>query len=608
VIKFILARKDVIALMPTGGGKSLCFQVPALLTEGICVVISPLLALMQDQVNNLTQRGIPALMLKGGSTYAELDQVLDNCIYGKYKFLYLSPERLQQELVQERIKQMNVSYLVVDEAHCISEWGHDFRPAYQQISSFKNLHPEIKIIALTATATEKVVEDMVEYLEISDAKVFKQSFHRDNLSLLEEKFEDKNYKLHLFLQENEGSTIIYVRNRGATEELSSFLKSHGITAAPFHGGLNNKLKNSLLEDWLKEKVRVMVATSAFGMGIDKANVRSVIHYHLPESLESFFQEAGRGGRDGNLAKAYLIYNENDQLRLKNQFLSVLPTVKDVQLVYKKLNAYFSIAYGEGKEDLHNFNFLDFCKNYQLKAGNTYQVLLLLDRTSVLTLKKEYQQNIEVVFKTSAKQIDFFSKKNKKYFQLLQILTRNYSGIFDQFTSLSLKDLRYKTGLPNHKLKNYLSELEKQEILKLQLIDQDTSVFFLQPREDNITISPLIPYIQQQYKNKETKVNAVLSYVENNSVCKMVQLLSYFGETNLEICGKCSVCLKKKSSDKNIKRKVAIEILRYLKVKPQSSRELKAKLNYEEELLLDVIQLLLNYHKIILTPQKKYSLP
>jgi len=594
--------------MPTGGGKSLCFQIPALLTEGICVVISPLLALMQDQVNNLTQRGIPALMLKGGSSYAELDQVLDNCVYGKYKFLYLSPERLQQELVQERIKQMNVSYLVVDEAHCISEWGHDFRPAYQQISSFKNLHPEIKTIALTATATEKVVEDMVEYLEIPDAKIFKQSFQRDNLCLLSEKFEDKNYKLHLFLQENEGSTIIYVRNRGATEELADFLKTQGITAAPFHGGLHNKLKNSLLEDWLQEKIRVMVATSAFGMGIDKANVRNVIHYHLPESLESFFQEAGRGGRDGKPAKAYLLYNENDQLRLKNQFLTVLPTVKDVQLVYKKLNAYFSIAYGEGKEELHNFNFLDFCKTYQLKAGNTYQVLLLLDRTSVLTLKKEYQQKLEVVFKTSAKQIDLFSEKNQKYVQLLQVLTRNYSGIFEQFTSLNLKDLRYKTGLQNHILKNYFEELQQQEVLNLQFIDQDTSVFFLQPREDNITVNPLIPYIQQQYKNKETKVNAVLGYVENNSDCKMVQLLSYFGETNLEACGKCSVCRKNGSSVKNIKRQVALELLEILKVKPLSSREIKTKLNYEEDLLLEVVQVLLNYKKIILNPEKKYSLP
>lgn len=598
----------MIALMPTGGGKSLCFQIPALLKEGICVVISPLLALMQDQVNNLTERGIPALMLKGGSSYAELDQVLDNCIYGKYKFLYLSPERLQQELVQERIKQMNVSYLVVDEAHCISEWGHDFRPTYQQITSFKNLHPEIKTIALTATATEKVVEDMVEYLEIPDAKIFKQSFHRDNLCLLSEKFEDKNYKLHLFLQENDGSTIIYVRNRGATEELAGFLKTHGITAAPFHGGLSNKLKNSLLEDWLQEKIRVMVATSAFGMGIDKANVRNVIHYHLPESLESFFQEAGRGGRDGNPAKAYLLYNENDQLRLKNQFLTVLPTVKDVQLVYKKLNAYFSIAYGEGKDELLNFNFLDFCKTYQLKAGNTYQVLLLLDRTSVLTLKKEYQQKLEVVFENSAKQIDLFLEKNQKYFQLLQVLTRNYSGIFEQFTSLSLKDLRYKTGLQNHELKNYFEELEQQEVLKLQFIDQDTSVLFLQPREDNITVNPLIPYIQQQYKNKETKINAVLGYVENNSICKMEQLLSYFGETNLEACGKCSVCTKNIVSEKDIKRKVAYEILKLLKDKTLSSRELKNKMNIDEELLLEVLQLLLNYKKINLNPEKKYRLP
>lgn len=609
MIRHILNEEDVIALMPTGGGKSLCFQVPALLKEGICVVVSPLLALMQDQVNNLNKIGIPALMIEGGISYADLDKTLDNCIYGKYKFLYLSPERLSQELVQERIKLMNVSYLVVDEAHCISEWGHDFRPAYQNIISFKNLHPTIKTIALTATATQKVVEDITTYLDIPNAKVFKQSFKRDNLSINLEKFEDKNYKLQQFLQKYQGSSIIYVRNRKATEEIAQFLSTENFTAAAFHGGLNNSTKNQLLEDWLAEKTQIMVATSAFGMGIDKANVRSVIHYHLPESLESYFQEIGRAGRDGKEAYTYLIYNEADRLRLKNQFLNTLPQVEDVKLTYKKLNAYFSIAFGEGKESFHNFNFLEFCKTYQLHTSKTFQSLQLLDRTSVLTLKKEYTQRIEIKFRVSAKQLDFYLEKNPKYFQLTQVLTRNYSGIFEQFTPLEFKELQYKTGFSRSALKEDLSELKQQEIIELEIVNQDTSVFFLQPREDNSTINPLIPYIQQQYKNKESKINAVLDFIENQETCKMVQLLSYFGEKNVSNCNKCSVCLaeEKKPAKNSYKKELALTILKILSRKAYSSRELILLLQKDEKLVLEIIERLHQIEKITLTPDKKYKL-
>ncbi|WP_369412536.1 RecQ family ATP-dependent DNA helicase [Mesonia aestuariivivens] len=607
VINHILNNKDVIALMPTGGGKSLCFQVPALLKKGICIVISPLLALMQDQVNNLMQRGIPALMLQGGISYDELDKTLDNCIYGKYKFLYLSPERLSQELVQERIKLMNVSYLVVDEAHCISEWGHDFRPAYQNIVDFKNLHPQIKTIALTATATQKVVSDMVNYLEIPEAKIVKQSFKRHNLSLISEKFEDKNHKLFQFLSNNPGSSIIYVRNRNATEEISEFLSTRNIAASPFHGGLQTATKNKLLKNWLDEKVSVMVATSAFGMGIDKANVRNVIHYHLPESLESFFQEIGRGGRDGKPAKAYLIYNDADILRLKTQFLSIIPKVEDVKLIYKKLNAFFSIAYGEGKEELYNFNFLNFCKTYQLSSGKTYQVLQLLDRTSIFSLKKEYKQKIEIVFKVSAKQVDQLTQLQPKFHHFVQILTRNYSGIFEQFISLDFKELQYKTGFNPQEIKTVLNELDHLEVINLRIIDQDTSIFFLQPREDQITISPLIPYIKQQYTNKETKINAVLAYLENNKDCKMVQLLTYFGEIDVKPCGQCSVCLQKNKNNNINKRQIALEILKYLTNHAMSSREIVQVVKYDEEIVISILQQLLEFNKITLTPDKKYKL-
>lgn len=595
----------MIALLPTGGGKSICFQVPALMKEGICVVVSPLLALMQDQVNNLQQKGIPAFMLKGGISYSELDQALDNCIFGKYKFLYLSPERLNQELVQERIRQMNVSFLVVDEAHCISEWGHDFRPAYQQISDFKNLQPEVKTIALTATATQKVVEDIQKFLEIPRAKIIKQSFNRENISLLTEKFEDKNYKLLQFLQQNSGSTIIYVRNRNATQELANFLKSHKIEAAAFHGGLNNHSKEQLLQNWLSEKIQVMIATTAFGMGIDKANVRNIVHYHLPESLESFYQEAGRAGRDGQAAKALLLYHEADVLRLKNQFLKILPTVENVRWIYKKINSYFSIPFGEGEEQLYNFNFIEFCKTYELHPGKTYQILQLLDRAGIFNFKKEYHQRLEITFKVSPEQVDYFSEENQKYFQLLQVLTRNYSGIFENFVHINKKDLQYKSALSSKEIQVFLQQLKDQEIIDLRTVNQDTSLFMLKPREDFATINPLIPYIQQQYKNKAAKVNSVINYIENNEVCKMAQLLSYFGETKVKPCGKCSVCRAKKSSEKINKKKIAKHLLSLIKTNPFTSRELISQTDYDEEIVLEILQLLKQKNIIFLSPKKTY---
>src|SRR5699024_793861 len=378
-VNHVLKQQDVITLMPTGGGKSVCFQLPALMKEGICVVISPLISLMQDQVNALKEKNIKAISISGPTPIKELTRKLDNCLYGGYKFLYLSPERLQQRLVKNYIREMNVNLIAVDEAHCISEWGHDFRPAYREIKELKELQPDVPIIALTATATNKVLQDIQENLSLENATLVKMSFARENISLLIKKTEDKNYELQKFLSKNLGVSIIYVRSIKLTLTLKDFLNHNNISAEAYHGGMDSEQKEALLKNWQAEKFQVMVATNAFGMGIDKANVKNVIHYQIPDSLGNYYQEVGRAGRNGQEANALLNYENSDLLRLKDQFLKNAPTPEKTKLIYKKLNSYFSIAYGEGVEQEYNFSFLDFCHTYHLNTYLTYNVLHILDR-------------------------------------------------------------------------------------------------------------------------------------------------------------------------------------------------------------------------------------
>jgi len=378
IINSVLEDNDTFALLPTGGGKSLCFQIPALIKEGICIVISPLIALMKNQVTTLKDKGIKAIALTSGTPFNEIDILLDNCIYGNYKFLYLSPERLEQELVRDRIRQMNVNLIAVDEAHCISQWGNDFRPAYKRIVKLRELAPTANVIALTASATPKVVEDTIEELDFIDAQVFKQSFARPNIAYMTFEEEDKFYKIELILKKNPASSIIYVRTRKLTLEISNYLESKGFSSTFFHGGMSNDLKTAHLEDWLHNKKQVMVATNAFGMGIDKPDVRTVIHFNLPESIESYFQEAGRAGRNGKKAFAVILKNKSDEQLLKGQFLNVLPSVDIIKTIYRKLCNYFQISYGEGEFSVHEFNFNIFCKTYKFNTLIAYNALQLLD--------------------------------------------------------------------------------------------------------------------------------------------------------------------------------------------------------------------------------------
>ncbi len=606
VIESILEGRDTLTLFPTGGGKSLCYQVPALIQEGICIVVSPLISLMEDQVNALQQKNIKAMAITGGISYADLDRSLDNCIFGNFKFLYLSPERLQQELVKERLKQMNINLIAIDEAHCISQWGHDFRPAYRNIAALREILPDINIAAFTATATKEVVKDICEQLKFNAPVIHQKSFVRDNLNYQVIKTEDKYFRLTQLLGNDSG--IIYVRSRNATQEISQFLNKQGISAAAYHGGLKKEDKSKKFEKWLTNKVSVMVATTAFGMGIDKPDVRTVIHIDLPESMESYFQEAGRAGRDGKPSKAIILTNSGDIPVLKNQFLNNLASVEDVKLVYRKLNAYFRIAYGEGENTEHDFNFASFCHQYQFNSHKTYNALQLLDRCSILKLSQNYQKSTEIQILLTGNHLDSYLDKNPRYAGIIRTILRNYGGVFENLIPFNLASVCDKANITEKECLKILEELHTKEIIEFHLSKHDASITFLVPREDDSTINPVAAFIKEYTSTKRDKIEAVLEFVQNDNICKQVQLLSYFGEKNPPSCGKCSVCTKeRKELTRDDMNEIYLGILRILKVSPKDSRELISQLDYTETDILKVLSLLCEKGILDRTPNNKYKI-
>lgn len=608
IIEAVLNHQDCIALLPTGGGKSICFQIPALINDGICVVISPLIALMQDQVQSLTEKGIKAIALTNLDHSKDLERILDNCTFGDYKFLYLSPERLQNKLVQERLKLMNIRLVAVDEAHCISQWGHDFRPAYRSINIVRTLCPNATTIALTATATNQVLKDIEQQLELQQPKLFKHSFFRKNLTYKTLLFEDKNFKIKSLLKANKESALVYVGSRLATQQMSNMLNKNGCSSGYYHGGMSNKEKDSQYKQWMANDTKVMVATNAFGMGIDKADVSTVIHTHIPESLEHYFQEAGRAGRNQKPAQAVLLVGPNDIQSTRNWYINQIPNVDYLKLIYKKLCIYFQIAYGELSEEKHGFNFNSFCNLYSLPKRKTYNGLKVLERHGLIVFEEYFKKRASILFLVSHKSLSTVLAHDDQLRLIVTTILRTYEGIHSQETAIDIEKIAKILHVESSVIINHLNVLDAKEIVKFKSTNTDAQITFGQPREDDKAINRISKEVKTQNKIKLRKIQAVIDYIENNSICKSQQLLKYFGETQSKACGNCNVCLENNTQPRTtFKKENVVLVLNSLEAQPLSSRELASNLSLSSEQVIGVLTYLLEQEKIEHTQTNQYQI-
>lgn len=542
-IHSILDAKDTLTLLPTGGGKSICFQVPALMMEGICVVISPLIALMNDQVTALKAKNIRVLAITSGMSFSELDIALDNCIYGNYKFLYLSPERLESDMVQQRLKKMNINLLAVDEVHCISEWGYNFRPSYLKIAEIREI-TTAPIIALTATATPLVVKDIQEKLKFDNENVISTSFYRDELSYVVLKQDDKDSKLIQILNRVKGTSIIYCRTRKETKRIHLLLSEYGITSHYYHAGLDVLERASKQKQWQLNHVRVMVATNAFGMGIDKNDVRLVIHNHLPFTLEAYFQEAGRAGRDRKLAYSILLYNDLDIHNLKKQINDHYPDIEIVRNVYQQIANFLGIAIGDGKHQEFPFHINEFCERYNLNQLQTYNALKLLEKEDYIKLSEAIHQPSRLFIKVTHTELYQFQIANKQYDILLKILLRSYGSLFDNFTKIQENIIAKRAQLSTQEVKDFLTNLKQMDILDYIPQNSNPKLLMLKTRVDSKYISLSKETLETRKANEEAKAASVIQYASNQYQCRSHVLQNYFGEEDNKRCGKCDVCLER----------------------------------------------------------------
>lgn len=552
IIESIGSGRDTLGLMPTGGGKSITFQVPGLAQSGLCLVITPLIALMKDQVNRLHSMGIKAAAIYSGMTHEQILVTLENCIFGDFKFLYVSPERLKSDLFQIKLRHMNISFITVDEAHCISQWGYDFRPSYLEISVIRQLLPGKPVLALTATATPRVVTDIQNKLQFIRPNVFKMSFERKNLAYIVQHTEDKPQELLNIFHRFEGSAIVYTRNRDKTRETANWLTENGIDALHYHAGLDNTDKDLRQSLWQKGEVRTIVATNAFGMGIDKADVRLVVHLDVPDSPEAYFQEAGRAGRDGKDAFAFLLYNRSDRTKLLKRIQETFPSKKYIKKVYEDISSYYQMAVGDGFNITYEFNEPDFCTKFKYFPVPLESALKILTRANYLNFRTEDENNSRIMFLLQKEELYKLHHLTPQNERLIQAILRQYGGIFSQYVVIEERSLAEATGLDIESIYMMLKSFNQQRILHYIPRKIIPHITFTTRRVDTDEINLTDEIYEKRKKEYEGRINAMLNYAESENNCRSRMLLGYFGERAAEDCGKCDVCERRHHPQKNQK--------------------------------------------------------
>lgn len=607
IIHSVVMGDDTLALLPTGGGKSLCFQVPALLMPGICIVVTPLIALMKDQVSNLNKKGIRATAIYSGMDRRDMEVTLDNCRFGQVRFLYVSPERLQSVRFIETLKQLQVNLLAVDEAHCISQWGYDFRPPYLQIASIRELFPDIPVLALTATATPDVVTDIQDKLRFRQPNVFQKSFERKNLTYVVYKEEDKLGRLLRIIRNVKGSGIVYVRNRRKTKEIAGFLEKNQIRAGHYHAGLDPKVRERRQDEWISGKTDVMVATNAFGMGIDKPDVRYVVHMDLTDSLEAYFQEAGRAGRDGQRSYAVMLYEQADILQAVSNFNASYPDLKTIRTTYHLICNNLGIPVGGGADQSFDFDLHTFSRQYNLRPVNVFNALKILGREGYLQLSEGMNTPSKLFLKVNNESLYHFQVAHPAADGFIKTLLRSYSGLFSDFIPISEAEIARRSSMTKEQTIRMLQRLQDYELLTYLPQRDKPQIVLCRERLDEVHLDLSESMYQQRKEMARKRLEAVIAYISDDAQCRSVQLLAYFGEKGAPPCGTCDTC-RAASREKIVKmehHEITEKIRQVLHHQSLTMQELAMAVgSIDDKLLVQTVRWLLDHKKITLDSTQK----
>ena len=596
IIQSIGKGHDTLGLMPTGGGKSITFQVPALAQEGLCLVVTPLIALMKDQVRNLRERGIKAIAVYSGMSQEEIIVALENCIFGDYKFLYISPERLGTEIFQTKLRHMKISMITVDESHCISQWGYDFRPAYLKIADIRKMLPGIPVLALTATATPEVVKDIQQKLAFGeDSQTFRMSFERKNLAYIVRRTENKQEELLHILNKVNGSAIVYTRNRKRTREVAELLTSNHITATFYHAGLNNDVKDQRQKSWLTGESRVMVATNAFGMGIDKPDVRIVIHIDMPDSPEAYFQEAGRAGRDGNKAYAVLLYAKSDKTNLNKRIADTFPDKEYIRDVYENINYYYQMAMGDGLGCMYAFNIDEFCRNFKHFPIQVDSALKILTRAGYLEYTDEQDNASRLIFTLRRDELYKLQEYSADTEKLINAILRSYTGLFTDYAYINEESLSIRTGLSRQEIYDILVMLTQRHILHYIPRKKTPYIIYTRERQEKERIHLSHEVYEKRKESYAARIKAMIEYASAEESCRSRMLLRYFGEKNEHNCRQCDICLQKHDTGlrKGELQDIQEKIVAILSEAPCPATELCHKLPLDKEKTEQIVSFLLS---------------